>query len=175
MSTISVADIVNYVEGLKGMEKKPLPANLPSNVVIQNFSETKIVSKPWGFEMWLAHGSHLPYALKMLYIKQGTKTSLQYHHKKREHNVVFCGTIRFHYQDKNTKEIKLDNIKRTMAVKSLSNINYDSWLVDIKKCEKEDMQDEVNYYFSVTATTASGSASRERTALRSPTWTTTST
>lgn len=106
MGDVSVKDLVRYVEGLrqKGKEGTLLPP-LPKGVRIQKFSEVKMVTKPWGFEMWLAHGAEIPYALKMLYIKEGTKTSLQYHNQKREHNVVFSGTMRLHYKDEKTGKI----------------------------------------------------------------------
>lgn len=42
----------------------------------------KKVDKPWGYEEWLElNGS---YCFKKLFIKEGHRTSLQYHHKKVE-------------------------------------------------------------------------------------------
>ncbi|MDO8527407.1 MAG: cupin domain-containing protein [Deltaproteobacteria bacterium] len=103
---INVGDIVEYVNGLKGNKTKPvIPANFPSGINIQTFGETKMVSKPWGFELWLAHGTELPYALKMIYITKGNKTSLQYHKEKTEHNVVFAGQVRLYYHDQKTGEV----------------------------------------------------------------------
>ncbi len=79
-------------------------SDLSDGIKISNFSEVKMINKPWGFELWLADGSVTDYALKIIYLKKGSKTSLQYHKKKSEHNCVFSGTINFHYQDKESKK-----------------------------------------------------------------------
>lgn len=57
----------------------------------------KKVSKPWGHELWI-HGDHAEYALKEIFIKAGTKTSLQYHRFKQETNVLFSGEALLHYK-----------------------------------------------------------------------------
>lgn len=54
------------------------------------------VAKPWGHELWI-NGQHPCYALKEIFIKAGTKTSLQYHNFKQETNVLFQGTAKLHY------------------------------------------------------------------------------
>lgn len=55
------------------------------------------VAKPWGHELWI-NGQHPRYALKQIFVKAGTKTSLQYHHFKQESNALFEGTARLHFQ-----------------------------------------------------------------------------
>lgn len=55
------------------------------------------VVKPWGHELWI-NGQHPCYALKEIFIKSGTKTSLQYHNFKQETNVLFQGTAKLHYK-----------------------------------------------------------------------------
>ena len=55
------------------------------------------VVKPWGHELWI-NGQHPCYALKEIFIKAGTKTSLQYHNFKQETNVLFQGTANLHYK-----------------------------------------------------------------------------
>jgi len=55
------------------------------------------VIKPWGHELWI-NGQHPTYALKEIFIKHGTKTSLQYHRQKSETNVLFVGDARLHYK-----------------------------------------------------------------------------
>ena len=55
------------------------------------------VAKPWGHELWI-NGQHPCYALKEIFIKSGTKTSLQYHNLKQEKNVLFEGTAKLHYK-----------------------------------------------------------------------------
>jgi len=42
----------------------------------------KIVDKPWGKEVWIAHNDR--YAGKCIFIKKGYKLSKQYHKKKHE-------------------------------------------------------------------------------------------
>jgi|MDSW01.1.fsa_nt_gb mannose-6-phosphate isomerase len=66
------------------------------------------VEKPWGHELWI-NGEHECYALKQIYIKAGTKTSLQYHNFKQETNVLLSGTAKLHFK-KNTV-ISNDKIK----------------------------------------------------------------
>ena len=51
----------------------------------------KIVEKPWGREIWLAHTDR--YALKLIEIKKGTRSSLQYHERKHEHIYVDSGLL----------------------------------------------------------------------------------
>jgi mannose-6-phosphate isomerase len=51
----------------------------------------KIVEKPWGRELWIAHTEK--YALKIIEFKQGSRSSLQYHEKKHEHIYVDEGEL----------------------------------------------------------------------------------
>ncbi|VVB57138.1 Mannose-6-phosphate isomerase [uncultured archaeon] len=73
-------------------------AELSQSIQIIPPAQLKVVSKPWGSETWLAYGEGMPYALKVIRLKAGTKTSLQYHQHKRETNFVYAGRIRFHFQ-----------------------------------------------------------------------------
>ena len=61
-------------------------------------TDLKRVSKHWGHELWI-NGEHPDYALKEIFIKAGTKTSLQYHNLKRETNVLFEGQALLHYKN----------------------------------------------------------------------------
>lgn len=56
------------------------------------------VTKPWGHELWI-NGQHPCYALKEIFVRAGTKTSLQYHNFKQETNVLFQGTAMLHYKE----------------------------------------------------------------------------
>ncbi len=56
------------------------------------------VGKPWGHELWI-NGQHPCYALKQIFVKAGTKTSLQYHNFKQETNVLFQGMAKLHYKE----------------------------------------------------------------------------
>lgn len=51
----------------------------------------KVVSKPWGQEEWVAHNDK--YVLKIITLKKGFRTSLQFHHQKYETNYVDQGRI----------------------------------------------------------------------------------
>ena len=49
----------------------------------------KVVSKPWGKEIWLELNDK--YCYKRIYINAGTQTSYQYHDKKLETNYIIDG------------------------------------------------------------------------------------
>jgi quercetin dioxygenase-like cupin family protein len=69
-------------------------------IKFENISSVKIVSKPWGYEKWIASGKpNFKYALKEIFIKKGTKTSLQFHEFKEETVLVTKGTAALHYSD----------------------------------------------------------------------------
>ena len=81
------------------------------------------VAKPWGHEIWI-NGQHPGYALKQVFIKAGTKTSLQYHNFKIETNVLFQGKAKLHY--KSNPNVQNDNVISddisTMAISPVSSI-----------------------------------------------------
>ena len=57
----------------------------------------KIVEKPWGRELWIAHTDR--YALKLIEIKKGTRSSLQYHLRKHEHIFIDRGTLQLEWEN----------------------------------------------------------------------------
>ena len=57
----------------------------------------KIVSKPWGREIWVAHTDK--YALKIIEFKKGSRSSLQYHVKKHEHIYVDNGILEIEWEN----------------------------------------------------------------------------
>jgi mannose-6-phosphate isomerase-like protein (cupin superfamily) len=67
----------------------------------------KIVEKPWGKEIWIAHTDK--YALKIIEFKKGSRSSMQYHLKKHEHI----------YVDKGTAQIELENDQGGMETRLL--------------------------------------------------------
>ena len=75
---------------------------------ILNKNEIKIVKKPWGHERWI-NGEHKGYAFKNIFIKKGTRTSLQYHELKRETNILLEGEAKLHY--KKNEEVSNDEVK----------------------------------------------------------------
>lgn len=60
------------------------------------------VSKPWGHEIWF-NGEHPDYCLKEVFVKAGNRTSLQYHNKKEETNVIISGKAKLFYKENDTK------------------------------------------------------------------------
>lgn len=59
--------------------------------------DVKIVAKPWGREIWVAHTDK--YAFKIIEIKAGTRSSLQYHVHKREHIYVDSGVLQMEWEN----------------------------------------------------------------------------
>ena len=57
----------------------------------------KIVEKPWGREIWIAHTDK--YALKIIEFNQGSRSSLQYHAKKHEHVYVDGGKLQVEWEN----------------------------------------------------------------------------
>ena len=57
----------------------------------------KIVEKPWGRELWIAHTDE--YALKIIEFKKGSRSSLQYHVKKHEHVYVDSGSLQVEWEN----------------------------------------------------------------------------
>lgn len=53
---------------------------------------SKIVTKPWGNELWISDGTETPFALKKIFFKAGNQTSIQVHKFKVETNFVLEGT-----------------------------------------------------------------------------------
>lgn len=98
--------IIEYIKSfIKSNSDKEYPSNLPEGISIKNFAQTKLVLKPWGFELWLSEAKNTPYALKLIHLKKGTKTSLQFHKEKAEHNCLFTGRANLHYKDSKTNKI----------------------------------------------------------------------
>jgi len=57
----------------------------------------KIVEKPWGRELWIAHTDK--YALKIIEVNKGTRSSLQLHVKKHEHIYVDAGVLQMEWEN----------------------------------------------------------------------------
>jgi len=65
----------------------------------------KIVEKPWGRELWIAHTDK--YALKIIEVNQGTRSSLQYHVQKHEHLYVDRGLLQIEWEDETGQMLTL--------------------------------------------------------------------
>ena len=76
-------------------------------VTLTRFKDLYKVKKHWGHELWI-NGQHTGYCLKQISIFRGTKTSLQYHQKKQETNILFEGEARLHF--KKNKKVSNDDV-----------------------------------------------------------------
>jgi len=76
------------------------------SVSIKQIKDIYTVAKPWGYEQWLTGSRNKQFAFKKIFLKKGTKTSLQYHVKKIESNYLYRGKAKLHYMKKNIQLIK---------------------------------------------------------------------
>lgn len=70
---------------------------LAAGVRVVDFVDTKKVVKKWGQERWLFE-TDAPYGFKVIRIKSGRRTSLQYHEHKRESYFILEGEALMHYR-----------------------------------------------------------------------------
>src|SRR5437660_9337868 len=70
--------------------------SLSEDIDLLSEASAKIVRKPWGEERWLVHGPG-PFVMKLIRVRAGQRTSLQYHREKQEANLVLSGRARLHY------------------------------------------------------------------------------
>ena len=88
------------------------------------------VVKPWGYELWL-NKQHPDYAFKNIFIKKGTKTSLQFHRFKKETNLVYSGKTLLHYKHNDrveNEDAKPEDIN-TVLVESITAIDVSPSIV----------------------------------------------
>jgi mannose-6-phosphate isomerase len=102
----------------------------------------QIVEKPWGREIWIAHTDK--YALKIIEIHKGTRSSLQLHEKKHEHIYVDAGAVQMEWENEkgdmetlmlnpgDVVENKPGRKHRTMAVE-------DTRLIEVSTPELDDV------------------------------------
>ncbi|MDB5038997.1 MAG: Cupin 2, conserved barrel domain protein [Bacteriovoracaceae bacterium] len=88
----------------------------PKGFEIATSSQVVRVQKHWGHELWL-NGEHSDYAFKQIFLKSGTKTSLQYHRVKSETLVLFEGKARFFY---NSSGVSNDSV----SAKDLGSVEF---------------------------------------------------
>lgn len=88
------------------------------SVYINKIQDIYTVTKPWGYEQWLTGPKNKQFAFKRIFLKKGTKTSLQYHVKKIESNYLYEGKAKLHYMKKNIPLVKKNFSKILGATKS---------------------------------------------------------
>lgn len=78
----------------------------------KKIDEVKKVTKPWGYEKWIADGApNFKYALKEIYFKTGYQSSIQFHEFKEETNYVQSGEGVFYYSTIDIDVKKFQNYK----------------------------------------------------------------
>jgi mannose-6-phosphate isomerase len=98
-----IADVVRRALGRPaGREDGPdsRPA-LPDGLRLSTREGAKVVHKHWGEERWLVHGD-APFVFKAIRLRAGQRTSLQYHMRKEEANLILTGKARLHYDGSST-------------------------------------------------------------------------
>jgi mannose-6-phosphate isomerase len=66
-----------------------------TRVAEPDLASAKVVRKHWGEERWLVpEGS--PFGFKVISVLAGKRTSLQYHNRKEEANLILCGEGRLY-------------------------------------------------------------------------------
>lgn len=149
-----IAEIKAYVnlgEPYEALERRQdaVPAwpgreSLPPGLTLGTFSTAKRVSKAWGFEQWLVH-ENAPFAAKLIFIKAGTRTSLQYHREKEELNMLLSGKARLHYrrtQDSPTESLVMESEAfahvRPNTVHRVEALT-DIWLMEVSTTQLDDV------------------------------------
>ena len=104
------------------LKKQPVSINKIKNIYT--------VTKPWGYEQWLTGPKNKQFAFKKIFLKKGTKTSLQYHVKKIESNYLYEGKAKLHYMKKNIPLIK-KNFSRILGA-TKSNIINQGYVINVR-------------------------------------------
>jgi len=90
----TIVDLYNVIENKRSNRmineslkqyKIKIDSKKPNMLSISNYK----VEKPWGYEIWLELNEY--YAYKLIYMRQGNKSSLQSHKYKYETNYVIKG------------------------------------------------------------------------------------
>ena len=92
---------VSFPPGISEPQYGP-SANLPAvelfpGLRLNKFDNVKLVEKPWGWERWL-HERDAPFGFKVIKVKAGMRTSLQYHERKQETYYILMGEGRLHFR-----------------------------------------------------------------------------
>lgn len=81
----------------EGPHEAIAPYAVTPGIRVQTFPDVKNVVKRWGQERWL-HEQDSPFGFKVVRIKAGYRTSLQYHERKRETYFILAGTAVLHFR-----------------------------------------------------------------------------
>ncbi len=76
------------------------------SIQIFSIDEVRLVTKPWGYEKWIAHGKpDFRYAMKEIFIRAPHRSSIQFHKDKQESNYIQSGRGVLHYS---TEPVDID-------------------------------------------------------------------
>ncbi|MYW90028.1 cupin domain-containing protein [Amycolatopsis rubida] len=75
------------------------PGLATGGLTITSLNEAKVVRKGWGEERWLV-SEDAPFGFKVIHLKAGERTSLQYHEQKEEANLIVRGEGVLRYADR---------------------------------------------------------------------------
>ncbi|WP_167476391.1 cupin domain-containing protein [Nocardia arthritidis] len=79
------------------LQNTSAPANsYPAQPSITHVALTKTVAKHWGEERWLVTEG-APFGFKVIHLTAGHRTSLQYHRRKEEANLILRGSGTLYY------------------------------------------------------------------------------
>lgn len=99
---------VNHMADLFGKPQRD-PLWWTSRVGSSHVGSSKVVRKEWGKEYWLVDES-APWGFKVLYLRAGKRTSLQYHEQKEEACLVLMGEGLIHYAESSGHRTRVDRI-----------------------------------------------------------------
>lgn len=88
---------VDHMADLFGRPRRD-PLWWTSRIASSHVGSSKFVHKGWGGEHWLVDES-APWGFKVLYVRAGKRTSLQYHEQKEEACLVLTGEALLHYAE----------------------------------------------------------------------------
>ncbi len=97
----------------------------------------KVVEKPWGREIWLAHEGE--YAGKILEVKKGSRLSLQYHKRKKETMYILEGEIILILNDKKNEMRVGDSITINPGDKHRVEALDDTKIIEVSTPELDDV------------------------------------
>jgi len=95
--------------------KEPIDSKKESKLGLSKYR----VEKPWGYEVWMEINEF--YAYKLIHMKKGNKSSLQWHEKKIEANYIIGGEA----------EVLLENDEGELE--SFHFKKGDGWVVPVKR------------------------------------------
>lgn len=102
----------------------------------------KIIEKPWGRELWVAHTDR--YALKIIEFHRGTRSSLQYHLQKHEHIYLEAGQIKIEVENEAGQMVEIvmqpgDVVENLPGQKHRVTALEDSRLIEVSTPELDDV------------------------------------